>query len=412
MLAEGFLRRVWLERPRIVLGLLLSGALLSATVGSWNGVHRSQDFQYSGELVLLRHIDPWKDFLAGDPQHDFAMTQIPNYLPLLYVMLVPYALLPLGGARTAWVLTNLLFAILSGRWVARFYGIRGDGVWAVICLMMLATATRNTIGNGQQSLLVLFFWGLMVRKADWAPTGRAELLMGVSYLKFTFAPPLLLFVLFRRGWKAALLTLIPALSALALVWLWLNQGFRSLLTLAFEPLAVAKTGYIPDWSDPNLMNIAEIFMRTWPRNLQNGLELGLALAVCIPLSFIFFKIHRALSPQWHMALLAVMSYSLFKHHAYDGVVLLFPFCYGLSHWQKRAGRWTVALIAYLFYGERVLEAAHLHRWWFCVPDFLVLIGVLALTYDIGVGGGFGRDRTIWRCVAFGTRRTQSLAREC
>jgi hypothetical protein len=384
----GIVQRLWTERPRLVLSLLLLCALLSAAVGIWNGSHRSQDFQYSGERVLLQHVDPWADFLAGDPHHDFPMTQIPNYLPILYVVLVPYGLLSLAAARTAWAFTNLLFAIVSGRWAARFYGIRGPGVVAVVCLLLMATATRNTLGNGQQGLLVLFLWSLMLWFAErragggGSVNGQAELL-GASYFKFTFGPPVLLFVLFRWGIRAALFTLVPAMMALVLVWFWLGHDPRTILTLATEPLAVAKHGFTPDWGDPNLMNVSEILMRNQPENLKNGIELALALLVCVPLSFIAFRRHREGSLQWHMALLATMSYRLFKHHSYDAVVLLFPLCYGLSKWRERAGRWVVGLLSYLFYGERVLDAAHLHPWWFCVPDFLVLMGVLILTYRLG-----------------------------
>lgn len=384
----GIAQRLWTERPRVVLSLLLICALLSSVVGVWNGSHRSQDFQYSGERVLLQHIDPWADFLSGDPHHDFPMAQIPNYLPILYVVLVPYGLLSIGAAQTAWAFTNLLFAIVSGRWAARFYGIRGRGVAAVICLLLMATATRNTLGNGQQGLLVLFFWCLMLRFAErragggGSVDGQAELL-GASYFKFTFGPPVMLFVLFRWGVRAALFTLVPAVTSLVVVWFWLGHDPHAFLNLATEPFAVARHGFSPDRRDPNLMNVSEIFMQNQPETLRNGIELVLALAVCIPFSFIAFRRHRRGSLQWHMALLATMSYSLFKHHTYDAVVLLFPLCFALSHWRERDGRWIVGLLAYQFYGERLLDAAHLHPWWFCIPDFLMLVAVLILTYRLG-----------------------------
>ena len=370
-----------------MLAILVVLATISAAAGVFNGSRRSQDFQYSGERVLLHHVDPWADFLAGDPNHDFAMTQIPNYLAILYVILVPYGLVSAAAARTLWALTNLFFAVASGTWAARYYGMRGRGIVAVVCLLLMSTAARNTMGNGQAALLVLFFWSLMLllaqRSAGRRVGGQAELL-GASYFKFSFGPPLLLFVLFRWGVRAALWTVVPALVALGLVWLWLTGGHNphALVRIALEPLAVAKHGFIPDFGDPNLMNVAEIGLRRLPENVMNGIELALALAVCVPLSWVAFRRHRNASLGWHMALLATMSYGLFKHHTYDGVVLLFPLCYGLSRWRERAGRWIVGLIAYLFYFERLLEAVHLHRWWFCVPDFAVLMGVLVLTYRL------------------------------
>lgn len=385
------LERLWETRKRLILSILILLALISAAVGVWNGSHRSQDFQYSGERVLLQHIDPWANFLAGDPLHAVTMTQIPNYLPILYVVLVPFGLVSLTVARTLWAVTNLIFAVTSATWAARFYRMRGGGVVAVVCLLLMSTAARNTMGNGQQSLLVVFFWSLslwLAGRSTGDATGREAELLGASYFKFTFGPPVLLFVLFRWGIRAALRTGVPAVVALLLVWLWLSgpHNPHGLLTLALEPLAVARHGFTPGPSDPNLMNVLEIVLGGRSENARNALELGAAMLVCLPLSWFAFARHREASLQWHMALLGTMSYSLFKHHTYDAVVLLFPLCFGLSRWCDLEGRWIVGLIAYLFYGERVIEAAHLHPWWFCVPDFLVLMAVLVLTYRLGAAG--------------------------
>lgn len=84
-------------------------------------MNRSQDFQWSGGRVLLQHIDPWMEYLRGDPAHRFILSQVPNYLPVLYVLLVPVGLLSLSYAKGLWVFCNLTFAVTSSFTAARFY---------------------------------------------------------------------------------------------------------------------------------------------------------------------------------------------------------------------------------------------------------------------------------------------------
>jgi len=363
-----------------ILWLLLLLAGLSATVGAVNGMNRSQDFQWSGERVLLQHVDPWMEYLQGDPAHRFILSQVPNYLPVLYVLLVPVGLLSLSYAKGLWVFCNLTFAVTSGFAAARFYQFRGRSVVAIVCLLLIATPTRNSMGNGQQALLILMIWCLTLLTPRL--TDRRACLAGISYFKFTFAPPLFLYLLFRGGLRAVVLAAIPVLAGLLLVWFWLTQGhdFHELLRLTWEPLRVAQHGYTPDRQDPNLMNLVEVFVNGRMREgALNGLELALALVVCVPISYLAFRRHRDSSVQWQMAIMATMSYTLFKHHAYDEVVLLLPLCYALRFWRDAKAQFTLLLLGYLLYVQRIVDAIHLHLD-FAAIQFAMLVCVLALMY--------------------------------
>jgi hypothetical protein len=368
---------------RLLLILLLVGATVSTSVGVINAMHQSQDFQWSGERVLLQHADPWAEYLAGDPGHRFIMTQIPNYLPILYVLIVPLGLLPLGYAKLAWALANVLFAVVSAEAAGRAFELGRWKTMGLICLMLMATPTRISIGNGQQSLLVLMLWCLTLLTARLSR--RAAILSGVAYFKYSFAPPMALFLLFRRGPKAFALSLLPSLAAVGLVWLWITGGRQpmELARLVIEPLAVARGGFRPDAGDPNLMNVLEQMLRGRPEQLVNGAEIVAALAVCLCIGYFAFRRHREADVRWQMAVMAVMSYGLFKHHSYDAVALLLPLAYAAARWREPAAKVVLGLIGYLFFLERGLQAAHLHSSWFLVPDFLVVMSILALTYRLG-----------------------------
>lgn len=53
--------------------------------------------------MLVDRIDPWFDFLNCDPLHRIQLTQIPNYLPVLYLLLSPVGLLPFSAAKVVWL---------------------------------------------------------------------------------------------------------------------------------------------------------------------------------------------------------------------------------------------------------------------------------------------------------------------
>ncbi len=163
MPSDSHLSRLFWRRSILTLTVvaLCVAGVSSAVIAVHLAVSRSQDFQWSGERLLLRHIDPWQTFLDGDREHALVGTQIPNYLPILYVLLVPIGLLSQKIAYVLWACLNVYFAVISCVISARFYGLRG-WLWivAISGAMLIAAPTRTTISNGQQGLLVLVLWTL------------------------------------------------------------------------------------------------------------------------------------------------------------------------------------------------------------------------------------------------------------
>lgn len=362
----------------LVAALALAGSV-SAVAGVYFSITRSQDFQWSPERLLLRHIDPWQVALAGNPGNLLMGTQNPNYLQELYVLLVPFGLLPLHAANLAWGLCNLGFAIASALLAARFYGLRGR-LWAIgITGTMLAAApTRTSISNGQQGLAVLALWAFALlatptKLGARTPTLRDLLLIGVSYLKYSFAPAMVLYLLLRdgvrRGVRRLPLTFLPPAVGTLLVWLWLRPPHTpaSLLRQAVEPLAVAKAGYQPT-GDPaqTLMDLMEYLLGGAPVATPRLTLLCFAVAVTLTAAVLLCAIrwlHKTgLSKTadgfgWLLALTATMSFALYKHHPYDEVVFLFPLCHALRHLRRWTALATLVLIADHWFVQRFLDAA-------------------------------------------------------
>ena len=388
--------------------LLLVCALISTVVGMTNAMHQSQDFQWSAERVLLQHIDPWAEYLAGDPEHRFIMTQIPNYLPVLYVLILPLGFLPLVYAKLAWALANVMFAMVSAGACGRAFELGPWKTVGLVGLMMLATPTRISVGNGQQSLLLLMIWCLTLLPNRMS--NPSAMLAGLAYFKYSFAPVMALFLLLRRGWRALLFSLVPAAAGVGMVWLWITGGRQpiEILRLVTEPFAVARLGFKQNAMDPNLMNLIGQAMRRQPEKLVNTVEIVSALAACSLLSYMSFRRNSAANTTWHMSLAAVMSYGLFKHHTYDAVVLLLPLAYAVGRSQEWAAKVLLGLISYLFFFERLLQAAQLYRAWFRIVDFLVLVSILAITYRMGCVSGRVRVLVVPRLPAQAPRLGEAV----
>ncbi len=358
---------------------LMLCATVSTSIGVRNALHQSQDFQWSGERVLLQHVDPWAVYLAGDPKHRFLGTQIPNYLPILYVLIVPFGLLPLLYANVAWALANVIFAVVAAVATSRAFEIERWQTLGLIGLMMMATPTRIAIGNGQQSLLVLMVWCLTLLTARLSVRGAA--LSGIAYFKYSFAPPMIFFLLFRRGVRAFALSLLPAAAGIVLVWLWLTGGRQpaEMLRLVWEPVGVSRDGFKPDSGDPNLMNVLEQVLHGWPATTVGRVEIATAVVVCVVISFFAFRVHREADVRWQMAVMATMSYALFKHHVYDAVVLLIPLAYAVRHRRKPAAKVVLGSIVYLFFLERVLQASGVGSFWLLPMGFVAVMLTLGFT---------------------------------
>lgn len=369
---------------QVLLTLLICAALLSVFRGAQNGYHASQDFQWTGARMILNHVDPWRDALNGDPLNRIALTQYPNYLPLLYVFFAPLALLERVPAQLVWVVCNILVAIASAWIAARFFGMSRFGIAATICVLLTCTPTRMTIGNGQQGLFVLLFWSLGLLTLRLTDTRSA--VTGISYFKYNFAPPVVIYLWLRSGLRAVLFSFIPAAIGTLLVWLWFTGG-RNLPMLSWfivAPFKLSDRGYTPYGGGANLMDVLEVPMIAahLSRTVINLTTFCIALIVCIAVLHRVVRKHPA-SIHCQLALLATLSFGLFKHHTYDSVVLLFTFCYLVRLRHHRGAQIALALLAYIWYVERFVDQflPRIGDWTF-IAQFAMLMIIVRLIFKL------------------------------
>ena len=375
-----------LQRPRNqVIGMRLlwaagwAAAATSVLAGLANSVRRSQDFQWSPTRLLLHHIDPWREALAGNPSGGLILSQGPNYAHFLYLLLAPLGDLSFPVARVVWAICNLIFAGLT-LWLMRGMFQQTKTEWGVTCIAFLCgTSFRNALGNGQQALLVLVLVALAYSaRRTWPKC----LWFGLSYCKYSFSPPYFFDLLFSRRIGFVLATFIPAV--VGVLWAhWMLGG--PWLHLIVAPLMVG-TGIHPSNSDWMAVVDTYFIGRHGGNVVYLLLEYGVPVCAAAGVAG-FMRFRSGLGGtalvQAITAVYGVAALALFRHLGYDFVFLVFAFALALKYRRQFAARWVLVCIAYFWFVQRAGALFHLGLdMGFLVFNFLLLCSMLLLATRI------------------------------
>ncbi|MHB1936909.1 MAG: glycosyltransferase 87 family protein [Acidobacteriaceae bacterium] len=376
-----------LSRPALWMGTIL--ALVSIADGIRNSILHSLDFQWSPARLLTRHIDPWATYLAGDPGHRILLNQVPNDLHELYVAMLPFGYLPLMPAKVIWAAINVALVILSCWLVARLYELSGRKRWLLTLLVLTGTPARVTIGNGQVTALVLA--ALALWTVAMSSRGRG-LLLGIAWAKYSVPPVLAAYLLLRRRWRLLFYSLLPPAVGFLLIYGWLHTPFWTLL---LEPFRTSVHNVSPGLA--NIMAVCEIALRRPPlfRPAPDAFYLSHAVgwtllapylcgvALALGIAAHLFMRGRQVDGRILMACLTSACLLCFKHQIYDFLFLIFPLAIALQAERTTARNWLLALIAYFWYGERLL---HIRRWEFwpavVIVSFCLLLALIAATWKL------------------------------
>jgi hypothetical protein len=371
-------------------------ALVSIADAMRNSILHSLDFQWSPALLLTQRIDPWATYLAGDPGHRILLNQVPNDLHEIYVAMLPFGYLPLMPAKIIWAVVNVALVLLSCSLVARMYELKGRKSWLLTLLVLTSTPARVTIGNGQVTALVLAslaMWAVM------ASSRSRGLLLGIAWAKYSLPPVLAAYLLLRRRWRLLLYSLLPPAVGFLFIDGWLQTSFWTLL---LEPFRTSVRNVSPGLA--NIMAIGEIALRHPPlfRPAPDAFYLSNAagwtavipylggVALALGIAAYFFIRGNQVDGRILMACLTTASLLCFKHQIYDFLFLMFPLAVALQAERSTARNWLLGLIAYFWYGERLL---HIRRWEFwpavVIVSFCLLLVLIAATWKL-------RDRVRWK----------------
>jgi hypothetical protein len=367
------------DRRRLLWMLLWIAGWLAAAVsicaGLRNSALHSQDFQWSPTHLLLQHIDPWHEFLVSGVRGRIILDQVPNYLHLLYLLLSPLGFLTFSTARVVWAACNLGFTALSLLLTRKLFQ-QTQSEWGILCVLFLcSTPFRNCLGNGQQTLLIILFVAMAFNASG---AWQEAICCGMSYCKYSFAPPLFLELVLRRGPIFAVISLLPAAGGLFWAF-WMLRG--RLLTLAIEPLLVSRTGME---GSGDIMSVVDSFFP------KHSAVLYLFLEYCIPLAVCSFLIWYArgkradlASSQIMVAVASTASLLCFKHASYDYAMLLFPFALGLKYRAGSSGRLIVMCVIYLWFVTRFVGGSqNNYNPWMTLSNLIILASISFLLLRI------------------------------
>jgi len=328
---------------------LVLPAAVSLYAGVRNSLSRSQDFQWSGAHLALQHIDPYSQFLRHDPEHRILLSQVPNYLHELYILLLPLGALSFSHAKPVWALLNCLFAILIAFVLRRIYDLPRSQSLLLLLLLFASTPFRIVLGNGQQSLLELLLFCLIFYFTK--PTGQG-IALGLSYSKYSFSPVVFLYLFFRRRFRVLAISFITPLLGLLPMSLLVYSNPVTLLT---EPLAVSRIGVTAGLGD--LMTIIQtLFHNLLPETLIGKLMYAAALLASAAYAFTLSRTGSP-SPRRDAAALAVANLMFFTHLTYDYVFLAIPLAAALAAPFQRAKTYILATVALLWFGIKLIPVS-------------------------------------------------------
>jgi Glycosyltransferase family 87 len=376
-----------LSLPALWVGTVL--AILSVADGVRNSILHSLDFQWSPANLLAQHIDPWATYLAGDPTHRILLNQVPNDLPELYVAMLPFGYVPFVPAKIIWAIINVVLILLSCLLITRMYELSDRRAWLFTLVVLTSTSTRVTIGNGQVTALVLASLALWTVVQTSRSRGR---LLGIAWAKYSIPPVLAAFLLLRRRWLLLFYSLLPPAAGFLFFYAWLRTPFWTLL---LEPFRTSTNSVSPGLA--NIMAVSEIALRHPPlfRPTPDAFYLSpaagwalampylCAVALAIVIATYFFVRGQQTDGRILMACLTSACLLCFKHQIYDFLFLMFPLAVALRAENDALRNWLLGLIAYFWYGERLL---HIRRWEFwpavVLISFVLLSALIAATWKL------------------------------
>lgn len=350
---KGFVKKATSDRRfwAVLYLLMVLLSIVSIYEGIKNGLVWSQDFQYDAATALVNGYDPYDlsmDFDAGrlpDIEHlkgfyDYydslgtPQRMEANQFPSLLYILTPYTLLPYGAARVLWVMTNIICtAVIIWLLKKTFMARTDERLYPVFMMLMLAgTPWRNQIGVGQHTLFAFAFYLLAVYvslddsgEESFCRALPAGLLLSLSYLKYTVTAPLALYFIYKRKWKAFIISLIPHILLTGAAAYMLHEPYADML---IKPLKVASA----------LAGEGSIDIGA----LTHGSPVGLVVTAAV---MIFIFTAALIMPEGNdelfVSLAALLSLVMTYHRSYDFFIMIIVFGYFAT------GRMKAAEIIYL-----------------------------------------------------------------
>ena len=284
------------------LGIIAS--FLSVYVGFKNAMTYSVDFQWSPAVAFWSGIDPYSAALSLDRNKYIILTQDPNYLHGLYLLFFPLAKLNFEQAKLTWVILNILFGFGCLYLVNKIYNLSVKELIITGIIFLCSAPFRNCLGNGQQTLMILFFLLLYWHHKN-ESRGISLFIVG---LKYSFAPIFFLRSMLKKE-KAFFIALALIIISALLFSFKVNQKLN--IHLLISPLLVAQSKTSLGFSD------IYSFIKAYT---NFPFYISLSIPLCMTVLLIYWDLK--FDNPYKLSILCLFSLLLFYHLIYDYIFML------------------------------------------------------------------------------------------
>jgi hypothetical protein len=300
----------------------------------------SIDFQYSPTTLFRDKINPYDYFLYSPTKEKIILSQKPVYAHLLYIFFYPFALIKWEVARLVWSIINVLLGFIIVIFLCKKSKLNFYDTLFILSIFFLSTPFRVCVGNGQISLLVLAsFCCVFIKNINIKST-----FLGLSYIKYSFAPILAFAVFFKYGFKYLFISGLLGLLGWIFFSIYLHQGIFYTL---FQPLQVGLKAFGYSSTIGDLFTI-----------LNNFFSFNSYFSILLVLFFNLYiakKISKIRSDLLFLSLISVINLMSFGHLIYDYIFLLPLLIYNFKSKTKISSKISIFIIFYFFFGIKFIE---------------------------------------------------------
>ena len=346
----------------IILGL---AAIVSIVQGFGNALTYSRDFQWSPTVLFWEGINPYVYYLAGNEGNRIILSQAPNYAHLTYLILYPFSIFSWELAKFFWVGITLLLSLLTVKILSVKEQLSSSETFVVLCVFFCSTPLRNTMENGQHGILVLTFFCALLYQRNYFTNS----LIGVSYFKYSFLPPIIFFITFRDGFKAAFTSLLACGIGWVFFFLTLNADPLEILV---QPLKVSATAMGSGTAD--LMTIMELIFTDRDSLYDRIAVYGSPTLLSLILARYTAKINA--TPLFKLSFISITCLITFKHLFYDFILFLPAFVYAYKRRGLLNAKIAIALIFFNWFGVRFIFLLKIQSDWLLILNFLMGLSLL------------------------------------
>lgn len=302
------------------------------------------DMQWSPSRLLLSRINPYQYYLEGNPgKKIIECCQTPNYLHLLYILMLPIGALTWKMAKIMMWIINAFLGISTVLFLGKKENIPLQNLVFILMCFLSSLAFRVCVANGQTPILILFFSMI----SFYCRSNITYFIStSIAIVKYSFAPPLLMREYYKNGIKRVGIVAILSI-VIILIFSFIVRGNPALI--AFQPFIVSYSAIGLGVGD--IMSIVKFFS---PAGWNFGLGYILSISFSLYLMRFYFSNKKNDSIINDFAYSSLVSLICFVHGVYDYVFLV-PLIFAAYKFQKRNKIIIFCIIGWFWFGTRVLE---------------------------------------------------------